>query len=77
LNLKIEDSIADADTVWARITARGTQCGSFMGQPPSERMFAITVIDIARFADGKMVEHWGVPDRSHLMEQLGGAPRLL
>jgi predicted ester cyclase len=71
LTLTIEDSIANSDTVWARITARGTQRGAFMGQPPSERTFAITVIDIARFADGKMIEHWGVPDRFDQMEQLG------
>lgn len=76
LTLTIEDSIADADTVWARITGRGTQRGAFMGQPPSGRTFAITVIDIARFAGGKMIAHWGVPDQFHLMEQLGALPRL-
>ena len=32
------------------------------------------VIDIGRFADGKIVEHWGVPDRFHLMVQLGMVP---
>ncbi len=76
LTLTIEDSIADGDTVWARIRARGTQRGPFMGLPPSDQTFAITVIDIARFADGKMVEHWGVADRFHQMEQLGALPQL-
>lgn len=75
LTLTIEDSVATGDTVWARITARGTQRGRFMGQPPSGRTFAITVIDIARFAGGKMIEHWGVPDRFHQMEQLGVLPQ--
>jgi predicted ester cyclase len=27
-----------------------------------------------RFKDGKLVEHWGVPDRLGLMEQLGMKP---
>jgi predicted ester cyclase len=76
LMLTIEDIIAGSDTVCARITARGTQRGPFMGQPSSERTFAITVIDIARFAGGKMIEHWGVPDRFHQMEQLGLLPQL-
>ena len=76
LTLTIEDSIANADTVWSRISARGTQRGTFMGLPPSERSFVITVIDIARFADGKMIEHWGVPDRFHQMEQLGALSQL-
>ena len=34
----------------------------------------ITVIDIMRFRDGKLVEHWGVADRLAMMEQLGMKP---
>ena len=74
LTLTIEDSIAQGDRVWARISAHGTQRGEFMGRPPSGRAFTITVIDIARFEDGKMIEHWGVPDRFHQLEQLGLLP---
>ena len=32
------------------------------------------VMDICRFADGKLVEHWGVPDRFALLHQLGALP---
>ena len=71
LQLTIEDSIAQGDKVWVRITARGTQRGPIRGKPASGKPFAITVIDIARIVDGKMVEHWGVADRFHQMEQLG------
>jgi hypothetical protein len=35
----------------------------------------ITVIDVCRFEDGRIVEHWGVPDRFHQMAQLGLLPR--
>ena len=76
LTLTIEDSIADGDTVWARLTGRGTDSKGFMGRPPSGRSFAITVIDVCRFENGKMIEHWGVPDRFHQMEQLGVLPQL-
>lgn len=34
----------------------------------------ITVIDMMRFQDGKLVEHWGVADRLSMMEQLGMKP---
>lgn len=71
LTLTLEDSIAQGEMVWMRFTARGTQRGPLMGRPPSGKTFAITVIDIARIVDGKMVEHWGVADRFHQMEQLG------
>ena len=74
LHLTIEDAVADGDKVWMRCTARGTHRGPFMGLPPTGRTYTITVIDICRFADGRIVEHWGVPDRFALMQQLGLMP---
>ncbi|MFN2103528.1 MAG: ester cyclase [Candidatus Promineifilaceae bacterium] len=34
----------------------------------------MTVVDICRFEEGKIVEHWGIPDRFHLITQLGLLP---
>jgi hypothetical protein len=31
-------------------------------------------IDVIRFRDGKMVEHWGVADRLGMIQQLGLLP---
>jgi predicted ester cyclase len=64
-------TIAHADIVWTRMTANGTDTGGFFGRPPTGRPVSITVVDIARFSDGKLVEHWGVPDRFALLAQLG------
>ncbi|MEW5718953.1 MAG: ester cyclase [Chloroflexota bacterium] len=75
LRLTIEEIIASGDKTWARITARGKHQGPFMGQPPTGKPFAITVIDICRFENGLIVEHWGVADRLGLMGQLGLFPR--
>ena len=72
--LTIEDITVADDTVWARMTARGTNVGEFMGRAPTNRSFAITVFDACRFEDGKIVEHWGVPDRFHMLIQLGLIP---
>ncbi|HEY6797128.1 MAG TPA: hypothetical protein VI248_20850 [Kineosporiaceae bacterium] len=34
------------------------------GPPPADRqLISIDVIDLARFADGQMIGHWGDPDR--------------
>jgi len=74
LHLTIEDSTADADTVWIRMTARGTNRGHFMG-PPTGKPITITVMDVCRFEDRKIVEHWGVPDRFAVLAQLGLLPR--
>jgi predicted ester cyclase len=71
LHLAIEATATTGDTVWARIRARGTNTGSLWGRPPTGESMDITVIDVARVVDGKLVEHWGVADRLSMLQQLG------
>jgi len=73
-SLTIEDLIMDDDKVWGRMTGRGTHKKQFGPMPPTGKKFEITVIDIMRFKDGMLIEHWGVPDRLALIEQLGMKP---
>lgn len=70
-SMTIEDIVSSGDKVWGRMTARGTHEGQFGQLGPTGNKFEITVIDIMRFSEGKLVEHWGVSDRFALMEQLG------
>ncbi len=70
-HLAIEDSSVTGDTVWVRLRATGTDTHGQLGRPPTGKAFDITVIDIARYTDGQMVQHWGVPDRLALLLQLG------
>jgi len=72
-HITIEDVVASGDRVWARLRARGTHTGPVFGGPTG-RTFDINVIDICRFSDGMIVEHWGVPDRLAQMQQLGVLP---
>ena len=74
LNLTIDDMVAVDGKVWAQSTARGTNRGGFMG-PPNGKSFEIVVFDVCRFENGKIVEHWGSPDRFHLLMQLGLLPK--
>jgi ketosteroid isomerase-like protein len=67
LKLTIEAIVETGDTVWARSRATGFD-------PRSGKPVAIDVIDICRFADGKLIEHWGVPDRFALLHQIGALP---
>jgi predicted ester cyclase len=71
----IEDSVEQGDTIWVRTRGRGTATGPFFG-PPSGRPVDFTVIDIARVVDGRIVEHWGVPDRFAVLAQTGVLDRL-
>lgn len=75
MSFAIEDSVEHGDTIWVRVRARGTATGPFFG-PPSGRPVDITVVDIARIVDGRIVEHWGVPDRFALLAQTGILDRL-
>src|SRR5579859_5684340 len=70
-SLTIEDLVVDGDKVWARQRGGGTNLGSFFGKPPTGRKAFIEVFDVCRFEDGKMVEHWGVPDQLGMMLELG------
>lgn len=45
-----------------------------MGRPPTGLPMRIDVFDVLRIVDGKVVEHWGVPDRLGLLVQLGAKP---
>jgi predicted ester cyclase len=74
LTLTVEDITADGDKIWARLRARGTHLGPLMGRPPTGRAMDITVMDVCRFENGQIVEHWGVPDRFTQLEQLGLLP---
>ncbi|MGV7218856.1 ester cyclase [Bradyrhizobium sp. UFLA05-112] len=67
LTLTVEDLVESGDKVWGRSTATGTHRRS--GKPIS-----MTVIDICRFENGRLVEHWGVPDRFAMLHQAGALP---
>jgi Predicted ester cyclase len=67
LVLTVEDMVESGETVWARSRATGSD-------PRSGKPVAIYVVDICRFENGKLVEHWGVPDRFALLHQIGALP---
>jgi ketosteroid isomerase-like protein len=67
LKLTLEAAVQTEDTVWARSRATGND-------PHSGKPVAIDVVDICCFSDGKLVEHWGVPDRFALLHQIGALP---
>lgn len=75
LKLTIEEIVEIGDKTWARMTGRGTHLGPFMGIAPTGKPFTITVIDVCRYENGRIAEHWGVADQFALMAQIGALPR--
>ena len=67
LTMTVEDIVVDGDRVWARSLARAPH-------PTGGAPVAITVFDECRLENGRIVEHWGVPDRFALLHQLGALP---
>ena len=70
-SLTIEDLVVDGDKVWARQRAGGTNNGKFFGNPPTGKTAYIEVFDSVRIQDGRIVEHWGVPDQLGMLASLG------
>jgi len=73
-SLTVEDVAISGDLVWTRNRARGVNTGAVMGTPPSGKVVEVDVIDICRFEDGRVVEHWGIADQMGLLLQVGAMP---
>jgi len=81
LRLEVEDAVGEGDLVAQRIHFEGTHTGEFQGLPPTQRKVSFSGLEINRFVDGRVAEHWFQLDALTLLQQLGLAvvpgPRLL
>jgi predicted ester cyclase len=75
IKFTIEDAVESGDTIWVRVRGQGTATGPYFG-PPSGRPVDFTVIDVCRVVGGRIVEHWGVPDRFAVLAQTGVLDRM-
>jgi predicted ester cyclase len=81
LQLTVEDSVAEGDLVAQRVHFEGTHTGVFQGLPPTQRKVSFYGLELNRFVDGRVAEHWFHLDALGLLQQLGlvvvPGPRLL
>jgi predicted ester cyclase len=68
--LTVEDLAVAGNVVWTRNLATGTHDGPFRNRQPTGRRISIAVFDVMRVVDGRIVEHWGLPDHLTLLSQL-------
>ena len=71
IKVTVPDMIAEGDKVVGDMSFAGTNTGEFMGMPATNKTISIEEIHIARIANVKMVEHWGIADEMGMMTQLG------
>jgi C-1 hydroxylase len=74
LRFELHSLIAEGDMLATRFTVHATHTGEYLGMPPSGRRIRCTLMGQLRVADGVVVEHWGVADGLHLLQQLGLLP---
>jgi steroid delta-isomerase-like uncharacterized protein len=71
ITFRIDDMIAEGDTVASRWTATGTNDGEFMGYEPTGRQATILGMTFFRFTDGVIAEGWTQFDTLGLMKAVG------
>lgn len=74
VSVTVEDQIAEGDRVMTRWSARATHAGPLNGMPPTGRRATVTGANIARIANGKIVESWFNFDMLTLLQSIGAIP---
>ncbi|HJU96483.1 MAG TPA: ester cyclase [Jiangellaceae bacterium] len=75
VHMRIDDLIAENDTVVGRFSCSGTHSGTWLGHPPTGRRFTdVAEVYIFRIADGRIVSAWGLEDTRGRLRQLGLEP---
>jgi steroid delta-isomerase-like uncharacterized protein len=67
----IEEIAWSGDVIFRRWRVTGTHRGTFRGVSPTGRRLDVTGVDIERFEDGLVVEHWSYTDGLEILRQLG------
>lgn len=74
IHVAVQDMIVEGDKVVSRNIVTGTNQGEYRGHPATGRSVTYNEIFIGRFADGRIVELWGVVDVLAQLRQLGLVP---
>jgi steroid delta-isomerase-like uncharacterized protein len=71
VHFTIQLMVAEGDIVATFVSGEGTNDGPFMGRPASGKHAKWNSTGFFRVRDGRIVEHWGVPDLLAIMTQIG------
>jgi predicted ester cyclase len=70
----IDQMIGEGDYVATLVHGEGTHTGQFIAFPPSGKHAVWRSVGFFRIKDGKIIEHWGIPDLLGLLIQIGVIP---
>ncbi|MCB9169956.1 MAG: ester cyclase [Flavobacteriales bacterium] len=74
LHQDIVRTATNGDLTFMQVHMTGTNTGPMGAMPPTGKAMDVMGADVVRFADGKMVEHWGYMEEAKMMQQLGMMP---
>jgi steroid delta-isomerase-like uncharacterized protein len=77
LRVEVEDTVAEADRVAARLSLHGVHCGDFQGVPPTGRTVTGVGTSTFRIVNGKIAEEWWHHDLLGVMRQLDAMPAMV
>lgn len=69
----MEQEIVAGNMITTVVTVRATHQKEFLGIPATGKPVSFMVIGLDRIVDGKIVDHWALPDFFSLLQQIGGA----
>ncbi len=71
LRIEILDCVGDGDLVATHKVIRARRTGTWYGVPPLGNPVEFRVVDLVRYRDGQLFEHWAVADAVTLLRQSG------
>ena len=74
LHISLEDVFAQGDSVACRYITTGTNRGSFMGRPPTNKRTFTTGMSYVQLNDGKIASSWSEVDVIGLLQDIGVLP---
>lgn len=72
LKIRFDDVLGDGDKVVAKFTVSGTHKETFLNIPATGKKVEYEEVNIVRFRDEKIIEHWVVADTYNFMKTLTG-----
>jgi predicted ester cyclase len=73
VQITVDDTVAEGDTVVVRWTARATHTGNLLNIAPTGKPIHVTGTDTIRLAGGKIQETWVNWDTLGLLQQIGAS----
>lgn len=74
IHVRVHELLTEGNTGIGRITIEGTHSGEFFGVPATGKKISLDIVDIVKYREGKIREHYGISDQLGLLQQVGVIP---